>query len=612
MNFPSQKGGPTETDKKASVAPKNSVQAYGLAFPAGTSPLTIELYCFRNRRTVEQGGLGQAEHFWRICDLIWNRPDLPAPLMIRHEDADRMIHHACREQYLSVAGCSSSGKSYIFAAWALVNWLAAPSQTQVLLTSTTLQMARKRIWGAVVTLWTAIEHLAPGKLRDSIGQINYVNEKGQVIDRAGLTLVAAEQKKERDAVGKMVGIKQMRVMVIADELPELSEAVIQVCFTNLSANPVFQLVALGNPNSYFDAFGVFSEPKDGWASINESCYEWETKRGRCIRFNAELNENVRAGRIVYDWMLHPSKIEEDREILGANSLAFWRFYKGFWAPQGASEGLYSEAEIIGSGADRKTKFAGEVIKLLALDPAFTNGGDRTLAYEGWLGISTSGHYVLEFQQEYLLAEDITISDVPRTQQIVRQFITLARKLGVDPYNVGIDATGAGSPFCDVMADEWCDEILRVHFGGRATERAVSATDKRPGRDAYSNRVSEIWSVGREFIRTNQLKGVSPQLASEMTARKFTTKKGVNGMKIEVESKTDFKSRVGKSPDLADAAFILLDLARERHGFVAVEMQHTIDGKEKTGRHGASSGFQSLNSRIARLAIDSEEGFLLDE
>jgi hypothetical protein len=40
--------------------------------------------------------------------------------------------------------------------------------------------------------------------------------------------------------------------------------------------------------------------------------------------------------------------------------------------------------------------------------------------------------------------------------------------------------------------------------------------------------------------------------------------------MKIESKPEFKARYGRSPDMADAAFLCLDLARQRHGLVAVE------------------------------------------
>ena len=42
------------------------------------------------------------------------------------------------------------------------------------------------------------------------------------------------------------------------------------------------------------------------------------------------------------------------------------------------------------------------------------------------------------------------------------------------------------------------------------------------------------------------------------------------LKVKIESKPDFKSRFGRSPDLADAAFLALDCARQRLGLVAVD------------------------------------------
>jgi hypothetical protein len=50
----------------------------------------------------------------------------------------------------------------------------------------------------------------------------------------------------------------------------------------------------------------------------------------------------------------------------------------------------------------------------------------------------------------------------------------------------------------------------------------------------------------------------------MTSRNYDTRKS-GSMKVVVESKTDMKSRIGRSPDVADAAFVMLDVVRERFG-----------------------------------------------
>jgi hypothetical protein len=47
-------------------------------------------------------------------------------------------------------------------------------------------------------------------------------------------------------------------------------------------------------------------------------------------------------------------------------------------------------------------------------------------------------------------------------------------------------------------------------------------------------------------------------------------KGGEGMRIRVESKPDYKARIGESPDICDAAFVLVDLCRERFAFKSGE------------------------------------------
>ena len=168
-----------------------------------------------------------------------------------------------------------------------------------------------------------------------------------------------------------------------------------------------------------------------------------------------------------------------------------------------------------------------------------------------------------------LNDDATNHAVPRTYQIVRQVKEACQKRSILPQDVAVDATGAGAPFCDVLAGEWSDEILRVSFGGKASDKRVSANSKLIGTELYVNRVSELWFVGKELVRTKQLFGIDNALAQEITGRNYDMIKG-STLRMKIESKPDYKARFGRSPDLADAAFLCLDLARQRHGLVAVE------------------------------------------
>ena len=234
-----------------------------------------------------------------------------------------------------------------------------------------------------------------------------------------------------------------------------------------------------------------------------------------------------------------------------------------------TEGIYGEADVIAGGGMRKPVFRGKPTMIAGIDPAFTNGGDRTILFPANIGYDEQGQYVIEFLEPIALNDDTRNKAMPRSYQIAEQIKTTCIKLGIAPANVAIDSTGAGSPFCDIIAGEWSQEFLRVPFGGAPTDKRVSLNSRLTGVELYTNRVSELWFVGKEFLRTKQIRGLSGDLIKEMCARRYDLIKS-GTLKVKVETKPELKARLGYSPDLADAAFIALDLARQRHGFVALD------------------------------------------
>ena len=543
---------------------KNKMVVGDLLIPP-TNTLTALLYGFANHNKIR----AREYYFWRICDELWNNSDLPDPLMVRHPWATKMIRAALSNKYLAVGGAASSGKSHTMAAYAIVCWLAAPRDTLVLLTSTTLREARKRIWGSVITLLNVIDG-APFRIRDSIGNVAYINEKGTLIEKAGLSLIACEKSKEKTAVGKFIGIKQKNVIVVADELSELSESILQAGLTNLSKNPRFQLIGMSNPASRYDAFGVWSQPKQGWDDTNPEEDEWDTKYGGLyIRLDGERSPNILAGETLYPWLPTEETLAEDRELLGPDSRGYKRMVSAVFFESDEDESIYSETTLARSSAMSTVDWTGKPIPCAGLDPAFSNGGDRCILYTGLVGYDTSGQYVIELKDAIPLLDDATNTAVPRSYQIVQMLKEELSKRNIDPSNLAVDSTGAGNPFCDIIEAEGLLNILRVSFGGKPSEKKVSINSKLRGVDAYTNRCSELWFAGKELIRTKQLFGITNELAGEMAGRRYDMVK-TGSLKMKIETKPEFKSRLGKSPDLADAAFLCIDIARQRLGLVAAE------------------------------------------
>lgn len=560
--------------------------------------LTAMLYLFREHPNPDVKEFA----FWEVADIFWN-DEREEPLMARHPWAERVIHECVNNQYVAVGGAAGSGKSWTMAAYSIVSWACAPSETIVIMTSTTLSAARSRIYGCFVKLLDATEGL-PIRLRDSIGSAAYVTPDGTLLESVGVRLIAAEKRNTRDALGRLIGLHAPRVILVADELSELSIAIVEAAISNLARNPFFQMIGMSNPNSRFDSFGEFSCPKDGWDSVDTvNDYEWTTKYGgKYIRLDAERSPNLEYDFLKYPYLPSMEDIEKAKDSMGPSSRGYYRMYRAIFATNDDLDSIYSEAELHRSGGLSSVSLA-KTEKVAALDPSFTNGGDATVIVFGEVGYDDTGQHVIQPTEVLQLNDDVTDKATPRSFQIAKLVKEACVRRKVEPHNFAMDATGAGSPLADVIASEWSPDILRVQFSGKASDRAVSASKRTPANQLYTNRVSELWFVSKELLRCRQLRGIPMEVAKDMCGRTFDTVKSEHGLRIRVEPKTDFKARLGHSPDSADAMFVLVELARDRFGLLAMEPVKDDDGMAVLRRHRTVRSLDAVAATLHAHLID---------
>jgi hypothetical protein len=207
-----------------------------------------------------------------------------------------------------------------------------------------------------------------------------------------------------------------------------------------------------------------------------------------------------------------------------------------------------------------------------------------------LGETVEGKMTLAVTLTKEFHEDVTDKNVPRNFQLARQFAQWCKETGVQPEDVGVDSTGGGIPFSEILMQEWSPRINRIQFGGAASDLPASATDPTPGREAYSNRVSELWYQGVYYIRAGQIAHLPREIVREMCARRYQHVKGAT-TKIKVEAKEEMKRRLKVSPDAADSFFILLEVARLRHSFFPEAfgdaLKEEIANAEAESEHGVS-------------------------
>lgn len=526
-------------------------------------------------------------HFRRFISLMLDRPETnPRYRFEWNPYAMRMLEEAYANNFLAVAGHASCSKSEFFALYAIGRFLigarfpdapvASPEYVKVFITSTSLDESRGRIWGVVEGYWAEIcrffggEQYMQAKLVSSLGKIVRVNPDGKQNQLSGITLVAGGKGQDKDASTK-IGFKNRCVIFIADELPLLTHALYNTAITNLQSNDYLQFIGIGNPTSPFDPLGVFMEPEEGWAAVDETFDGWKTKRGYCIRFDGEKSPNVLAGREVWKGILSLRTVTDLRESLGPKSPEYYRMVRGFLSPDGDAFAIYTAVEITSSGSQGKVSTWLNSYTLISfLDPAFSHGGD-----EADMCVARVGEYYSPIHQRSVkgieLVEVINLMtlvdasnrEVDRNQQLVNLFHEESAKRGIKIEDRGVDSTGAGDPFSTIMAITMGRGFQMVSFAGAPSDKTVGTTNSRSGKDRFANRVSELWYVGKDFMKAGQIRGLDPETCIQMCARMY---KLVDREKVEVESKKIMKQRTnGRSPDRADAFFGCIEIARRRHG-----------------------------------------------
>lgn len=572
------------------------LKAYGLEFPDGTTPATIELYCFRQDHSPEQGGLGRYGHYQNAVDLRWNEPRRRAHLERRIPyDPDRqdayifndwsslMSEAFCENPWTTVTGPGASWKTTSAALYGLNFWQCSPHNTVVILTSTTLDGLRRRIWKEV-TKYYRMDTGGIGNLVQSRNCIQYI--KGS--DDAGIFGVAVDKGEVDKAVQKIIGFHAENVLVIVDEMQTVNEAIVKACVNLQSGAARFQFIGLGNATSELDPHGQMSEPLEGWDSITPESTKWQTKRGICIHLDGLDSPNIRAGEDKFPGLLRKRDIEETIRDYGEDSPEFWQQRRGFWAPQGVTRTVLSTTMITKFRAREKAIWSSGFKMGAGLDPAF-EGGDRCILrfakcgeFSGTAPIEEPGTFRpiterkgtvgIELGERVHIKVSAT-SEEPIHYQIVRQVKDECEKRGVGPEMFALDSTGEGGGLAAIFQREWSPLITLIEFGGRASEMPVSKHNKKPSSQEYLNAVTELWYGFRVLLQNGQIRGLDNETAIEFCSRLYVMK----GNMKQVETKTEMKKRTKKSPDDADGVVVVTMLFRKKeHLSIGGDSPHSVD------------------------------------
>lgn len=555
------------------------VEKYGLLFPEGCTPASIELImAFEPRFAKASGFRGRYEHLHDAIDLIWNVPrrlraaEQGVEYEPRRDDAfiwnewtEDMMREFCAGHWATtVWGPNASFKTGTAAVFILCAFYASPHNTAIVMTTTSLSGLRKRTWREVLRYHRLANGI--GTVHASDFAIRY--QKGS--DESGIFGIATGQDEGdvQKAVDKIIGFHQTNVYAVVDEGQATNDAIVKACASLEAGTEHFQLIMLGNPDTELDSLGLMSEPIGGYETINVEMDRWEIKRGICIHLDGLDSPRVKEGEQFYPGLLTQRDIDSKIAQEGEDSPDFWRTRRGFIAPQGVQRTVLSATMIRKFRAREKPAVWEATFKMGAgLDPSF-EGGDRCILRFGKCGRFADGPMGIELGEIlHIKVRDRGRGDDELLHyQILTQVREACEQRGVGPDMLGMDSTGEGGGLAAIFMREWSRSILCVEFGGRASDMPVAdrvspdpKAKPRLAREIYLYRVTELWYEFRRYVMHGQMRGLDQETAVEFCQRQHE----MRGNLIMVESKKEMKLRTKKSPDLADAAVVLAELFRQR-------------------------------------------------
>lgn len=567
-----------KTKKIAPVKERQTKEICGVHFPATAHDLECVLWLFQKAPILpvnvefdfENGlihgrynGAGRFAHAKTLGQALLGKH------FEWHNWSEAAVTSFSEHEQTAISGPGGTSKSTSAAFYAWLFYLCAPFDSAVLIASTTIPAAKKRIWKSIVDFYFILRRqvgdLAGVLLSAPTPRILPIRPDGKYDESAGLHLVPVAKGEEQKALSYLKGFHKKRVLQVGDETDSISRAVIEVQ-DNLRAGTVeYQAIWLGNDPSLLNPLGQLMQPELG-KPVTKQHTEWDSKASgvHCLRFDGYDSPNI----------LHPNKWtglinQTDIDAIirrngGENTPGVWIFVHGLHPPEGSDNTVLSEALLFRFHCFDSVTWAGHVITSCLLDPAF--GGDRCVIRKMMRGSDTDGKLRVLFGPpiNLTIAADDKVN--PPEYQIAQQAMTFCKANDIHPTEFILDATGTGRGTASVIQREWSPEILVCEFGGAPSDMIVSEENVKQAKDEYDRRVTELYFAFREYVQADLVRGLDQDTAREFCQREFTIK----AKKYSVMTKTELKAEGKPSPDNSDNAILGPELLRRKGIFANIQ------------------------------------------
>jgi len=385
--------------------------------------------------------------------------------------------------------------------------------------------------------------------------------------------------KEERTLSTLIGVHPRDgYMILVDECNFMPSGIFGVFANAKKGTTWFQAQAIANPIDKFDPHGIMCTPQAGWDSIDPiKSQEWQTEKGVCLYLSPYKSPAIShpdpAIRDFYTKINFPTlnSLENDKLQYGENTVEYWSQCLGLWPPTGMDKVVISQQILeLGKAFNTPNWQPIEKILLAGLDPAFVAGGDSCILQFAELGYTTDGHHTLAYTERISIQRDAQ-SDEDVFFQVARKTREECEKRNLSPRNLGVECHGTGMGFAAILAREWSDDFIRIDGASSPSDDIIDTKTGITAKQAYKNKITEIWFAMKRYISTKQIKNLPKDAAQQFSLRRYEGPP--EKIKLQIEPKVEFKLRLGrvagqanKSPDEADAASICVEVARLRFTF----------------------------------------------
>lgn len=566
---------------------QSSFLKYGAQWHADTDPLEIEFECIRRFGSWEfrgrKCGNGLPFHVKQSMRLLW-------PDMDFHRWTELIVDEFLKSPgRTAVFGPSSSSKSFTFSRAALVMFYARPKGTTVLISSTTLDALKRRIWGYVTDsdkqARARYPHLAGSMIESKLMLLaDEATEEGRSF-KDGIVGVACRVSGQFRGMDAYIGSKNEVMILVCDECQFMQMGFLDG-LANLESNERCYAALMGNLPDIHNPLGKAAEPKCGWDALPDTektrVFDTRWQNGRAIQLIGMDSPNLDfpEGQEPYRNLIGRRYIEQCAENYGRESDKFNMFASGKIPRSSMDRTVFTKAQCVKFNASERVVWGHEkLVRGYGLDAAYSGiGGDRTVGAPWIFGKDASGQWRF-WIGDLKIYPGSSSSKMSHSEAIALEMRSECEAHGVPPEHCFYDGTGR-SELTSALAKLWSPMVVPVEFGGAASERPGFTGERHFGndqqgdfktcRELFDRFVTELWFAHRECILSNQMRGLSEVAIEEGSQRKWEL---VRGAKYCIETKEDMRERGLRSPDLSDCIVVSLEGAR-RLGFPLGKLAQT--------------------------------------